>query len=146
MPDQRKQQLIQIIREQCGCFDADAKHAAFEAIRKPDDKAIGAAATITVVVNDALVRVADEIVQAVERLWPASIPWNPGPPPPEISARLLLLDLHSPAAGRGGADGRFEYHGQPVLACWYGHKGKTTLDPARINPEDVARWAWWEEI
>lgn len=71
--------------------------------------------------------------------------WTEGPPPENLSGVLVLVVLKRAEDKWHTLDGR-EYYGDPVAVNWYGHKGKTTYDPVRINPEEIIKYCIIEPL
>jgi hypothetical protein len=60
--------------------------------------------------------------------------WHDGPPPSEVTDGSLAVVILK----RGIA---LEHYGDPVIVHQYGYKLKTTVEPTRIEYEDVLKWA-----
>lgn len=85
-----------------------------------------------------------DMAARIAPLIAAKLPqWISGAPPETLSdGTLLLVELKYDEAGT--TFHVYEYHGQPVSVVWHGHKGKTTFDARRIEPDDVVRYAVME--
>lgn len=59
--------------------------------------------------------------------------WTPGPPPRHDDGTLVLVRLKASAT-------LYEHYCEPIIvSCWL-KKLKTTVEPLRIEYEDVALW------